>query len=279
MTSGKAMTPTTRPDLAAGATTAPTALIQIEALDKLYRSRFGAPTEALRQINFDVADGEFVTIVGPSGCGKSTLLKILTGTLGKTAGRIAMRGREIDGPSRELGIVFQAPVLLPWRTILENVMLPIEIHRRERPQFEERARALLKLVGLQDFAAKYPRELSGGMQQRVGICRALVHDPALLLMDEPFGALDAMTREQMNIELLRIWSENRKTVILVTHSIPEAVFLADRVIVMSPRPGRISEIIRVDLPRPRALKIINSSDFGRYVEAIRAHFSANGGID
>ena len=273
------MTPTARPDLAAGVTTAPPALIQIEALDKLYRSRFGAPTEALKQINFDVADGEFVTIVGPSGCGKSTLLKILTGTLRKTAGRIAMRGREIDGPSRELGIVFQAPVLLPWRTILDNVMLPIEIHRRERSQFEERARALLKLVGLQEFAAKYPRELSGGMQQRVGICRALVHDPALLLMDEPFGALDAMTREQMNIELLRIWSENRKTVILVTHSIPEAVFLADRVIVMSPRPGRISEIIRVDLARPRALAMINSSDFGRYVEAIRVHFSVAGGID
>ncbi len=279
MTLGKAMKPTARPDLAAGAVTMPPALIQVEALDKLYRSRFGAPTEALKQINFDVADGEFVTIVGPSGCGKSTLLKILTGTLGKSAGRIAMRGREIDGPSRELGIVFQAPVLLPWRTILDNVMLPIEIHRRERQQFEERARALLKLVGLQDFAAKYPRELSGGMQQRVGICRALVHDPSLLLMDEPFGALDAMTREQMNIELLRIWSENRKTVILVTHSIPEAVFLADRVIVMSPRPGRISEIIRVDLPRPRALAMINSSDFGRYVEAIRAHFSAAGGID
>ena len=254
-------------------------LIEVGDLDKIYRTRENTTIDALQRINFSVADGEFVTIVGPSGCGKSTLLKILTGTLRKTAGRIAIRGREVDGPSRDLGIVFQAPVLLPWRTILENVMLPVEIQGKDLAKFEAQARGLLSLVGLEGFEKKYPSELSGGMQQRVGICRALVHDPALLLMDEPFGALDAMTREQMNQELLRIWSEKRKTVMLVTHSIPEAVFLADRVIVMSPRPGRITEIIEVDLPRPRKLSMINSPEFGRYVEIIRAHFTATGGID
>jgi NitT/TauT family transport system ATP-binding protein len=254
-------------------------LIQVKALDKIYRNRYGASSEALRQIEFDVADGEFVTIVGPSGCGKSTLLKILTGTLRKTAGQIMLRGQEVDGPSRDVGIVFQTPVLLPWRTILQNVMLPIELHRRDPPKYEERARSLLELVGLEGYESKYPTELSGGMQQRVGICRALVHDPALLLMDEPFGALDAMTREQMNIELLRIWAQNRKTILLVTHSIAEAVFLGDRVIVMSPGPGRITEIIDIDLPRPRGLEMINSAGFGRYVRAIRAHFATAGGID
>ncbi|MGN6768839.1 MAG: ABC transporter ATP-binding protein [Rhizobiaceae bacterium] len=254
-------------------------LIEINGLNKIYHGRDGAAIHALSGINLSVADGEFVTIVGPSGCGKSTLLKILTGTLRKTAGRITIRDREIDGPSRDLGIVFQAPVLLPWRTIIENVMLPIEVQRLDAPKFRERARALLRLVGLQGFEDKYPGELSGGMQQRVGICRALVHDPALLLMDEPFGALDAMTREQMNLELLRIWQENRKTVMLVTHSIPEAVFLADRVVVMSPRPGRITDVIEVDLPRPRALPMINSAEFGHYVEIIRTHFTASGGID
>ena len=254
-------------------------LIQIKALDKIYHNRYGGSSEALRRIEFDVADGEFVTIVGPSGCGKSTLLKILTGTLRKTAGQIMLRGHEIDGPSRDVGIVFQAPVLLPWRTILQNVMLPIELHRRDPLKYEERARSLLELVGLEGCETKYPTELSGGMQQRVGICRALVHDPALLLMDEPFGALDAMTREQMNIELLRIWAQNRKTILLVTHSIAEAVFLGDRVIVMSPGPGRITEIIDIDLPRPRELEMINSAGFGRYVRAVRAHFAAFGGID
>ena len=254
-------------------------LIQIKALDKIYRSRYGGSSEALKRIELDIADGEFVTIVGPSGCGKSTLLRILAGTLRKTAGQIVLRGQEVDGPSRDVGVVFQAPVLLPWRTILQNVMLPIEIHRRDPLKYEERARNLLALVGLKGFEQKYPNELSGGMQQRVGICRALVHDPALLLMDEPFGALDAMTREQMNVELLHIWAQNRKTVVLVTHSIPEAVFLGDRVIVMSPRPGRITEIIDVDLPRPRGLEMINSANFGSYVGRIRAHFTAVGGID
>jgi NitT/TauT family transport system ATP-binding protein len=254
---------------------APT-IIAVSQLDKLYKTMDGAPIEALRNVSFDISDGEFITVVGPSGCGKSTLLKILAGILRRTSGDVRLRGKSIDGPSREVGVVFQAPVLLPWRNVLQNVMLPIELQKRDRVEFEARAKAYIKLVGLQGFEQKYPGELSGGMQQRVGICRALVHDPAFLLMDEPFGALDAMTRELMNIELLRIWDESRKTVLLVTHSIPEAVFLADRIIVMSPRPGRIAEIIKVDLPRPRGLAMINSAPFGRYVEAIRLHFNSQG---
>jgi NitT/TauT family transport system ATP-binding protein len=254
-------------------------LIQSSNLTKIYRARNGEPIHALQDLNFSIADGDFVTIVGPSGCGKSTLLKILTGTLGKTSGNVMVRDQEIDGPSRDLGIVFQAPVLLPWRTVLDNVMLPIELQGLDLDQYKSAAMELLELVGLDGFTDRYPSELSGGMQQRVGICRSLIHNPSLLLMDEPFGALDAMTRELMNLELLRIWSTHRKTVMLVTHSIPEAVFLADRIIVMSPRPGRIVEIIDVDLPRPRELKMINSKEFGGYVESIRAHFDSSGGID
>lgn len=236
-------------------------------------------TEALQNVNFSVGDGEFVTVVGPSGCGKSTLLKILAGTLRRTSGSVMVRDRPIDGPSRDVGVVFQSPVLLPWRTVLENVLVPIEIQGLEKAAYESKARAYLRLVGLDGFENKYPNELSGGMQQRVGITRGLIHEPAFLLMDEPFGALDAMTRETMNLELLRIWAESRKTVMLVTHSIPEAVFLADRVIVMSPRPGRITEILEIDMPRPRTLEMINSSRFGSYVASIRRHFQSLGALD
>ena len=254
-------------------------LISVAALNKIYRTREGKDIRALSDASFTIEEGELVTVVGPSGCGKSTLLKILAGILQRSSGSVMLRDRPVSGPSREVGVVFQAPVLLPWRTVLENVMLPVEIQRRDRVQYEKRARDYLKLVGLEGFERKYPNELSGGMQQRVGISRALVHDPALLLMDEPFGALDAMTREAMNLELLRIWKESSKTILLVTHSIPEAVFLADRVIVMTPRPGRISDIIEVDLPRPRGLDIINSAPFGQYVSAIRKHFSSLGALD
>jgi NitT/TauT family transport system ATP-binding protein len=267
--------------IASGAAPAPAArgpgaMIEIAGLNKIYRTREGHNIEALKDVNFGIADGEFVTVVGPSGCGKSTLLKILAGTLRRSSGSVKIRQRPIDGPSRDVGVVFQAPVLLPWRTVLENVLVPIEIQGLSMKEYEPRARAYLKLVGLEGFENKYPNELSGGMQQRVGISRGLVHEPAFLLMDEPFGALDAMTRETMNLELLRIWSQSRKTVMLVTHSIPEAVFLADRVIVMSPRPGRITEILEVDLPRPRTLEMINSERFGGYVSAIRRHFHSLG---
>jgi NitT/TauT family transport system ATP-binding protein len=254
-------------------------IIRVAGLNKTYRTREGRDIEALRDVNFTIDEGELITVVGPSGCGKSTLLKILAGILRRTSGTVMIADRKVDGPSRDVGVVFQAPVLLPWRNVLENVLVPVEIQKLDRPRFEQRARDYLKLVGLEGFEQKYPNELSGGMQQRVGISRALVHDPTFLLMDEPFGALDAMTREYMNLELLRIWSESKKTVLLVTHSIPEAAFLADRVIVMSPRPGRIAEILRIELPRPRTLEMINSERFGQYVSAIRRHFSSLGALD
>ena len=246
------------------------------------RKRFGsgeAAVQALRGVDFETRFGELSFLVGPSGCGKTTLLKILAGILKRSAGDVIMLGRPLTGPSRELGVVFQAPVLLPWRTVLQNVMVPVEVQKRHRGEFEARARQLIAMVGLSSFENKYPFELSGGMQQRVGICRALVHDPSFLLMDEPFGALDAMTRESMNEELQRIWSESRKTILLVTHSIPEAVYLADRVVVMTPRPGRIVDVIFVDLPRPRTLAMQNTSEFGRFVARIRRHFGAAGTLD
>jgi NitT/TauT family transport system ATP-binding protein len=247
-------------------------LIQVRALNKRYATRSGEIVKALDNVSIDVADGEFVTVVGPSGCGKTTLLKILAGILRRTSGDILLRGSPVNGPRPDVGVVFQTPVLLPWRTVLANMMLPIELQRLPRKEYEQRAQRYLQTARLAGFEQKYPSELSGGMQQRVGIGRALIRDPALLLMDEPFGALDAMTRDEMNLELLRIWTESSKTVMLVTHSIAEAVFLADRVIVMTPRPGRISDVITVDLPRPRALDMINSEVFGDYTRMIRRHF-------
>lgn len=254
-------------------------LISVDRLNKVYHTQDGKVINALSEVSFTVREREFVTVVGPSGCGKSTLLKILAGILERTSGDVRLKGNAINGPSRDVGVVFQAPVLLPWRNVLENVMLPIDIQRRPRDEFTARAQDYIRMVGLQGFERKYPGELSGGMQQRVGISRALVHEPALLLMDEPFGALDAMTRETMNLELLRIWVESGKTVVLITHSIPEAVFLADRVIVMSPRPGRITDIIEVDLPRPRDFAIMSSPAFGDYVDGIRRHFQTLGTLD
>jgi NitT/TauT family transport system ATP-binding protein len=254
-------------------------LVKIAGLEKIYATKDGQTIQALKDVNLGIANGEFVSVVGPSGCGKTTLLKILAGVLRRSSGDVTIEGRAVSGPSREIGVVFQAPVLLPWRNVLQNVMVPVEVQKRERGKFEARARQLLAMVGLDGFEGKYPGELSGGMQQRVGICRALVHDPSFLLMDEPFGALDAMTREQMNEELQRIWTDSKKTVLLVTHSIPEAVYLADRVVVMTPRPGRIVDIVPVDLPRPRTLAMHNTPEFGRFVARIRAHFNSSGALD
>jgi NitT/TauT family transport system ATP-binding protein len=254
-------------------------LVRIADLQKIYRTRDGNEIHALKDINLAIREREFISIVGPSGCGKTTLLKILSGTLSRSTGEISVSGRPHDGPSRDVGVVFQSPVLLPWKTVLQNVMVPIVIQRRSVAEFEGRARKLIAMVGLSGFEDRYPNELSGGMQQRVGICRALVHDPSFLLMDEPFGALDAMTRETMNEELQRIWQESQKTVLLVTHSIPEAVYLADRVVVMTPRPGRIVEIIDIDLPRPRRLTMQNTPQFGTYTDAIRKHFGSTGTLD
>jgi NitT/TauT family transport system ATP-binding protein len=254
-------------------------LVRISDLEKIYRTRDGDEIHALKDVNLAIEEREFVSIVGPSGCGKTTLLKILSGVLSRSSGEILVSGRPHDGPSRDVGVVFQAPVLLPWKTVLQNVMVPITIQRRPVAEFEGRARRLIAMVGLSGFEDRYPNELSGGMQQRVGICRALVHDPSFLLMDEPFGALDAMTRETMNEELQRIWQESQKTVLLVTHSIPEAVYLADRVVVMTPRPGRIVEVIDIDLPRPRRLTMQSTPEFGQYTGAIRKHFGSAGNLD
>jgi NitT/TauT family transport system ATP-binding protein len=253
-------------------------LIEARDLNKIYRSNDGKPVVALKSVDFSVREGEFISIVGRSGCGKSTLIKIIAGLLDYTSGSIAIEGRPIQGPSPDIGIVFQSPVLLPWSTILENVLLPSRIRHAITPAVRQRAVELLALVGLGGFEQRYPNELSGGMQQRAAIVRALVHDPRLLLMDEPFGALDAMTREQMNVEVLRLWAASRKTVLFVTHSIAESVFLSDRVFVMTPRPGRLAEIIDIDLPRPRTLEMINSDRFGVFAGRIRTLLDAAGDI-
>ncbi len=246
-------------------------LAAIAHLGKRYPSRDGDEVVALDDISLDIAEGAFITVVGPSGCGKSTLLHILAGVLQRTTGEVKLRGQPIDGPRRDVGTVFQEPLLLPWRTVLENVQLPIEVHHLPVAQYRAKALELLELTGLAAFAGKYPHELSGGMQQRVSIVRSLVHDPAILLMDEPFGALDAMTREQMNLDLMKLWSASRKTILLITHSISEAVLLGDRVVVMSPRPGRIVDVIDIDLPRPRGLDVTATPAFGGYAKRVREH--------
>ena len=224
---------------------------------------------ALGGVSFRVAPGEFLCIVGPSGCGKTTLLRILGGLARPTGGSVYLEGEPLTAPRRRIGFVFQKAALLPWRTVLENVTLPLEIQGVEAAEARRRAEELLELVRLQGFEGAYPHELSGGMEQRVAIARALVHDPAILLLDEPFGALDALTRERMNLELLRIWRAKRKTVVMVTHSIQEAIFLADRVLVMSPRPGRIEASFPVPLPRPRRLEMLYGDEFGALSRQVR----------
>lgn len=253
--------------------------ISVADLDKVYFPKKSDPTHALSDINFSIKQGEFISVVGPSGCGKTTLLNILAGLIPKTAGSAKIAGREVIKPLKEVGMVFQAPTLLPWRTIKENIMIPVEVQKLNKKSHLEQADQLIKLVGLEGFENKYPNELSGGMQQRAGICRALVHSPAVLLMDEPFGALDAMTREYMNLELIRIWQESKQTIVFVTHSISEAVFLSDRVIVLSPRPGRIAEIVDIKIPRTRDLAIMASDEAGVYVKQIRRYFNATSVIE
>ncbi len=260
------------------AATGARALIAVEALGKSYETG-AAPVVALQDIGFSVAEGSFVAVVGPSGCGKSTLLRILAGLAPPSSGRAMLAGAEITGPRRDIGVVFQQPVLFPWRTVLGNVMLPIDVQRLGRAEARTRAMALLRLVGLEGFEERLPRELSGGMQQRAALVRALIHEPSLLLMDEPFGALDAMTRESMNLELQRIWMERRKTVLFITHSVAEAVFLADQVLVMSARPGRIIDRLDVGFDRPRGLEIVNTPEFGAHVLRIRRALNAAGGLE
>ena len=235
---------------------------------------YAGGVEAIREARFRVAPGEFLSLLGPSGCGKSTLLMMIAGLLAPSRGSIRVDDAEVQGPRRDVGIIFQSPVLLPWRTVLDNVLLPVEMLRLRRADYAGRARDLLSMAKVDDFVARLPHELSGGMKQRVAICRALVHDPALLLMDEPFNALDAMTRDQMGLELLRIWDLHKKTVVFVTHSIREAVFLSDRVLVMTPRPATIAFETDVKLPRPRTMDMQESDEFNRYVGLLRHSIEA-----
>jgi len=250
--------------------------IEVDGLTKVYRPAKGAPVFALAPTTFSVQRGEFIVVVGPSGCGKTTLLNILAGLVPKTRGVVNLAGSPVDGPRRDIGVVFQAATLLPWRTVMQNVMIPVQVQKLDKRRHRQRAKELIEMVGLGGFENSYPAELSGGMQQRAGICRALVHDPDVLLMDEPFGALDAMTRDQMNLELLRIWQQSGKTIVLITHGITEAVFLADRVFVMTPRPGRLAEVIPITLERPRRLEMMQTTEAGDFVSRIRTHFA--GGV-
>jgi NitT/TauT family transport system ATP-binding protein len=250
--------------------------ISLRGVSKRYMTASGEAVDALAPIDLDVAAGEFIAIVGPSGCGKSTLMMLVSGLIPVTSGAIAVGDVPVKSAVRSAGIVFQRDVLLDWRTVLANVMLPVEIKKLAHDIHLKKARDLLRSVGLADFEEKYPAELSGGMRQRVAICRALVQDPGLLLMDEPFGALDALTREQMNLDLQRIWLRDRNTVMFITHSIEEAVLLADRVVVMSPRPGRIEQIIDVDLSRPRGIEARQAAGFVEITQRITRIFLSRG---
>jgi len=245
-------------------------VIRLQEVEKTYRTRRGDLVHALAETTLEIGDRELVTLVGPSGCGKSTLLKLVAGLVPPSRGQIRVREKPVTGPFPDVGFVFQQPVLLPWRSVLDNVLFSVEMLGLDLRQYRKPAGDLLELTGLAGFETKYPRELSGGMQQRVAICRALLPDPSLLLMDEPFGALDAMTREEMSLELLRIWEERRKTILFVTHSIPEAILLADRVVVMSPRPGRVARVLRVDLPRPRTMELEFDPRFKAHSDEIRS---------
>ncbi|MGH8872711.1 MAG: ABC transporter ATP-binding protein [Acidimicrobiia bacterium] len=247
------------------------AQLTFDGVSKTYRSRQG-DVPALIGIDLAVREGELVVILGPSGCGKSTLLKMTAGIVRPTEGKIIVGSNVVvpkDPPAGHLGMVFQTPVLLEWRTVLDNILLPIEILGGDRRAGRDRAEELLVRVGLEGFQDRHPAELSGGMQQRVAICRALVFDPPILLMDEPFGALDALTRDEMAVELLRLWEATRKTILFVTHSIEESVFLADRVVVLSARPGRIKLDVTIDLERPRDAETRYHHDFSAYSHTIR----------
>ncbi|MEU5548601.1 MULTISPECIES: ABC transporter ATP-binding protein [unclassified Micromonospora] len=227
-------------------------MIRLSEVSRTFDGRSGR-VEALRGINLDVADGEFVAILGRSGCGKSTLLRLIAGLIPVTSGEITVGGETVTKPRRDIAMLFQRPALLPWRTVLDNVLLPVEIFGWKRADYRDRARQLLDVAGLAGFEKRLPHELSGGMQQRVSLCRSLIGDPRVMLMDEPFSALDALTREELSGELQRVHMRSRATVVFVTHSIDEAVLLADRVIVLSPRPGRVRKIVDVAIPRPRTL--------------------------
>jgi NitT/TauT family transport system ATP-binding protein len=247
-------------------------LLVAEGIRQTYHTREGELL-ALDGVGLVVGKGEFVAVVGPSGCGKSTLLRILGGLLTPTQGRVRLDSRPLSSPRRQVGYVFQKMSLMPWRTVLGNVLLPLQVAGVRQAEAKRRARAFMDLVGLAGFESAYPRQLSGGMAQRVAIARALVSEPEVLLLDEPFGSLDALSREQMNLDLLRIWQARRVTAVMVTHDLQEAIFLSDRVLVMSPRPGQICNEIAVTLPRPRTLEVIYSQAFGELSHQVRKAIS------
>ena len=249
--------------------------VEAAGLSKVYPTRQG-PVRALHDVSLTVGRGEFVSLLGPSGCGKSTFLMLAAGLLAKSSGSLKVNGQEVTRPLTDVGIVFQSDVLLEWRTALANVMLQAEARGLDRQTSEDAARELLASVGLNGFERRFPYELSGGMRQRVAICRALLHDPPLLLMDEPFGALDALTRDQLTLDLQRLWNERRKTVLFITHSVGEAVFLSDRVVVMTPRPGRVDRVVAIALPRPRMLSLRDAPEFAAYTREILDLFLARG---
>lgn len=254
-------------------------MIELRDLGKIYATASGTTVQAVSGVTLDVVPGEFVSLVGPSGCGKTTVLRILAGLIGGYTGAVAVSGRDLHGPSRDIGVVFQDANLMPWRSALRNVTLPAQVLGLNRKDYIAKARVLLEMVGLAGFEEKLPSELSGGMRQRVAIARALIHDPKVLLLDEPFGALDAMTRDTMNLELSRIAAMSNKTVLLITHSISEAVFLSDRVFVMSKRPGKIIDIVPIGLPRPRDLYAIASPEFSDTVLRIRRLLDTEAGAE
>ena len=249
--------------------------VAVEGVAKTFR-RGATATHALEAVDLAIERGEFVAVVGPSGCGKSTLLRLIAGLLAPSAGSVRVDGRAVEGPQTNLGVVYQSPVLLEWRTVLDNVLVQLDLRGIDPGGYRGRALALLERVGLAEFADRYPRELSGGMRQRTAIVRALIHDPPFLLMDEPFGALDALTREQMRVDLEALWLESGKTVLFITHSIDEAVLLADRVVVMSARPGKVEREIPIGLPRPRGLAGRRAGEFIAAAEAITSIFLARG---
>ena len=250
-------------------------IIEAAGVGRTFTSHAGL-TEALSDMSLSIEAGEFVSIIGPSGCGKSTFLRIVGDLVEPSAGTVRVNGKSTRQArlDRDYGIVFQSPVLYEWRTVIENVRLPLELAGRPKAQWEDRSRALLSLVGLDDFRNHYPSQLSGGMQQRVSIARALALNPSILLMDEPFGALDEISRDRMNRELLEVWSKTAATVLFVTHSIAEAVFLSSRVVVMTPRPGRIGRVVTIDLPRPRTDRIRTDPHFFELVSLVRESLSS-----
>lgn len=243
-------------------------VIEVSELDAVFPNGNGG-LQALARVSFQVNRQEFLCVLGPSGSGKSTLLRILAGLLTPTSGQVCYQGAQLTGPRREIGFVFQKANLMPWRTVLENILLPLDVQAIPRHLANEKAQEMVELVGLQGFETMLPSDLSGGMAQRVAIARALVHDPQVLLLDEPFGSLDALTRERMGDELLRIWQARRKTVVMVTHSITEALFLADRVLAFSPQPGRVRLDLQVDFPRPRRDEMRYTAGFGELAQRVR----------